>query len=528
MVDQVRGREGEGLKGLLRRAAAQILEHEDPLAFDGWLAAEGPRALASLGLDDVPVEAARPFLGLLARAIWNATPLPSHGFRPRPRPLPGGSEPCLCASGLSFEDCCGRLPAFPPIPEEAVWEAVGEVAPLEALVAAARAGAVPGAVLGRLAERLREAGQAGRAFEVLRGAFREAGRPDASYEHALDLLIDLASELQGETAREALLEELLDRLTPPLRGALWGCRASLAAEAGDLSAAWGHLGRGRQDDADSPSLAVLELHLLSAEERFDELRRRARFWRSRFGKQSEPGENDDLTALLDRVIQDPRALAHEAEEADEGGVDALGLGQHLGAFVAALESGLARPLPGLTLELSGTEGRLLATAETRAAELLWHTFWSRRTADGASGATPTALLELLAGNGALFDSLGALQGLLELAQELEPAGALPSALVERLFERGDAILRQALQGAPEGLRLPWSALENRPALGFLADLARRYEQTGRARRARSCCEAVLALEPAEQLGARELLSRLGPGTEPSRTQRGRARRPRRR
>lgn len=523
MVDQQQAGGGEGLRALLRTAVAQIFEHEDPLAFEGWLASQGPRLLASLGLDDVPAETAGPFLGLLGRAIWNATPLPSHGFRPEPRPLPVLDDACLCGSGRSFAECCHRLPAFPPIPEDAVWEALGETASLEKLTAAARAGALPGAVLGPLSQRLKEAGQAELAVELLRAAFREAERSDASYEQALDVLIELTTELQGEAAREALVDEFLGRLGPPLRGALWGCRASQAAEADDLSAAWSHLGRGQQDDPDSPSLAALELHLLSAEERFDDLRRRARFWRSRFGKHFEPGEMDEFMELLDRLTRDPRALAHETEKADEGGRDALGLGEHLDAFVAAIEKGLARPLPALALELRGSEGRLLATAETRAAELLWHTFWGQRGADGKSAATPAALLELLAANGALFDSLAALQGLLGLAQELEPGGAFPSPLVERSFERGDTILRQALQGAPESLLLPWSNLENRPALGFLADLARRYEQTGRARRARSCCEALLALDPADQVGARELLARLGPEAEPPRPQRARAR-----
>jgi tetratricopeptide (TPR) repeat protein len=530
VVDPAAGREGEGLQELLRRGASQIFEHEDPLAFETWLANEGPRALASLGLDDVPADAARPFLGLLARAIWNATPLPAQGYRPLPRPLPAGDEPCLCGSGRTFEECCRRLPAFPPIPEEAVWVALAEAGPLAGLTTAARAGAVPGAVLGRLAERLREAGQAEVALEVLQRAFRTAARPDASCEQALEVLIELTAELQGEAAREALVEELLGRLGPPLRGAVWGCRASLAAEAGDLSAAWSDLGRAQQDDPDSPSLAALELNLLSAEERFDDLRHRARSWRARFRKHFEPGEMDEFMALLDRLVQDPRALAHEAEERDDGDADALGLGQHRDAFVAALERGLARPLPALTLELHGSEGQLVAADQTRAADLQWHAFWGQRSGDGSSAATPAALLDLLAGNAALFDSLGALQGLLELVQELEGAGTLPAPVIERLFERGDAILRQALRSAPESLRLPWSALENRPALGFLADLARRYERTGRPGRARSCCEALLALDPGDHLGAREMLSRLVPAAEPARRPRGsgRPRRARRR
>lgn len=518
----------QGLRALLRRAATQVFEHEDPAAFGRWLANEGPSALTGLGLEGVSGEAARPFLGLLARAIWNATPLPSYGFRPLPRPEPAPDEACSCGSGGEFGQCCGRLPPFPAIPEQAVWEALVESAGLEKLTAAARAGAVPGAALGRLGERLREAGQAAAAAELLRAAFLEARDPDASFEHALDTLVELTTELQGEKARDALVEELLGRLKPPLRGALWGHRASMAADAGDLSSAWRLLEQGWQDDPDSPSLAALELTLLSAEERFDDLRHRARFWRGRFGKLHEPGEVDEFMGLLDRVIENPRALAHEDEDADadEGGTDALGLGAHTSALVAAIETGLARPLPDLALELNGSEGRLLAAAETRAVELRWHAFWSQAGAEGRSAASPTALLELLADNGALFDSLGVLQGLLELAQELEqgPRGALPGRVVDRLFERGDGLLRRALREAPASLRLPWSALENRPALTFLADLARRYEQAGRVERARSCCEALLAFDPEATLGARELLARLGPRNARARPRRGGSRR----
>ncbi|MCH4565515.1 SEC-C domain-containing protein [Halomonas sp. EGI 63088] len=46
----------------------------------------------------------------LARAIWNATPLPSNGFQPRPLPVPGRNDPCPCGSGKKFKRCCRGVP----------------------------------------------------------------------------------------------------------------------------------------------------------------------------------------------------------------------------------------------------------------------------------------------------------------------------------------------------------------------------------------------------------------------------------
>ena len=46
------------------------------------------------------------------RAIWDQTPLPSHGLRPSPLPAPQPQDPCLCGSGLRFQRCCAG--AAPP------------------------------------------------------------------------------------------------------------------------------------------------------------------------------------------------------------------------------------------------------------------------------------------------------------------------------------------------------------------------------------------------------------------------------
>jgi hypothetical protein len=100
--------DGERFEQVILEGVRQILEHQDARRYMDWARAAIPQALGltEQGLD--PDEAQR-LAVLLATAIWNLTPLPSEGFRPRPLTGPEGEGPCPCGSGLPFQECCAGL-----------------------------------------------------------------------------------------------------------------------------------------------------------------------------------------------------------------------------------------------------------------------------------------------------------------------------------------------------------------------------------------------------------------------------------
>lgn len=72
---------------LVERSVRWIVRHENERGFRDWLAKElhgrtgDPRFARAIAFS-------------LGRTIWNATPLPSNGFRPRSLGWPGANEMC--------------------------------------------------------------------------------------------------------------------------------------------------------------------------------------------------------------------------------------------------------------------------------------------------------------------------------------------------------------------------------------------------------------------------------------------------
>ncbi len=98
---------------LIADAVGEVLKDEDPQRFLSWLRAHisdyyigllaEPQGELLLGppsgpdeLMAVPPELLRSLAFALGHTIWNGTPLPGNGFRPRPLPAPRGNDPCPC------------------------------------------------------------------------------------------------------------------------------------------------------------------------------------------------------------------------------------------------------------------------------------------------------------------------------------------------------------------------------------------------------------------------------------------------
>jgi hypothetical protein len=97
---------------LVDLALGEILVHEDPDRFLAWARQSLPPHLEPM-LPDVPADGVRALAIHFGRNIWNCTPLPSNGFRPRPLPAPERNQPCMCGSGRKYKHCCADAPPMP-------------------------------------------------------------------------------------------------------------------------------------------------------------------------------------------------------------------------------------------------------------------------------------------------------------------------------------------------------------------------------------------------------------------------------
>ncbi len=118
---------------LLSDSVKEILRDEDPQRFLEWFRARLPVYFTDVEIPLMDPEAVRALATTLGPAIWNATPLPGHGFRTRPLPKPGRNDPCPCGSGRKYKDCCARATASPPLAQTALWPFVLDRLPANAL-----------------------------------------------------------------------------------------------------------------------------------------------------------------------------------------------------------------------------------------------------------------------------------------------------------------------------------------------------------------------------------------------------------
>lgn len=92
--------QSDALRAFLDKSMHVILDSEDSQAYLRWVGEQFPSVA-----EDLESQAGT-IMYWLARSLWNATPLPSHGFRPQPLPEPGRNDPCPCGSGRKFKRCC--------------------------------------------------------------------------------------------------------------------------------------------------------------------------------------------------------------------------------------------------------------------------------------------------------------------------------------------------------------------------------------------------------------------------------------
>jgi len=499
--DDPSAEEAEALAGLIGRGMHVAMKAEDFGALTDFLLGELP-ALLGEGKPAQPAAAVRSLAWNLARIVWNVTPLPSEGYRPRPIRTPDRNDGCPCGSGRKFKKCCGPFAhSFPSIPEEGAWDALAgqlEVADATRLL---RVPDLPANALQPLAERLRERGESRRAVDLLGKALAAAGELDERHEDALLQLLDLEMERDGLPAALDRVQKLLPRLPSVLRGAVYIHLAPAAADAGDFASARRFLEQARREAPDNPGLGSLEVMLTLEEGDLARASERARFWLAWMRRRGLADEMQEAIEFLELAARDPEsALASLAEDT----VSAVPI------FAAELQELMARasrrPVRPYPLEESG-ESLLFEPGPkgVDAIDVAWCRVWpvdkpmlTSLDVDPPveTFMQPRPWLDFLRRHPAAFDSLEILDDLVlflaPLAWHVSPQ--LEGSLLAPLLERAVAIVRSSLAGHPDA-RVEWGFTANRPALRLLTQAAVRLDRLNRAGEAAELFEWVLRLNP---------------------------------
>lgn len=503
----------EEIGTLLHVAAGLILKHEQPEPLLEWAEKYAPDVAPDLFAmaQDVPARVA--FARLLGRAIWNATPLPSNGFRPRPLPEPGRNDPCFCGSLRKYKHCCGAVgrPPLPLAPETMLVEILDQWP-------ASRFGEIPRErfspeVLGHVAGEWFEQGQVERARKLLEPLFADMDRLDARAEHAFDVLADVYLALGQPRKKAALIERVAAARAPELRVAALQRQCTVLFDAGRREEAWRVFQRAQRECPDHPAFGHLEVVLLLDEGRTERAAERANFWAARLAREDAESYRDGI-AFLREVAADPHAAMMKISNRRTPGL----------ARLQRLLAAAALPAKALYDLQRDPEGRA-ALAPTKTARMLiqrWDKVFPPLSAS-LTAVVPEgpyvwaddiaeAWLAFLERSPPALGVIEILDGLVFALRQLPDSGTawVDRLIVEPLLAHALGVFDQAL--AAHGARaseVPWVMWENRPALRLIANRIYLHLDRDEDAAALPLLERmVYTLNPNDNHGLRDLLSRV--------------------
>lgn len=458
--------EEQELALLLDVSARILMKAADPVSFLEWIADAGPTlAPGHARLIDPrtgPVGHAFRAMGV---AIYNVMPQPAANFQARRLAEPGRNEDCLCGSGNKYKHCCLALKGVLDLAGYNMLRHVLDNWPKKGF------SKLPGSHVDLMAvydtaRQWRAEDDAERAVALLEPWFAGDQALGAKVEPLFDLLMDCYLELGRERKRLRLIAEVLRRGERPLRAAALHRQAAMAADLGDLEAAWESFRQAQRDDPDNPHHASLEITLLVSRGEFAQARDRARFWAIRLERMRDP-ELADMIGWLRSVQADPERAMKEMDRMRLPGLDRL---EQLLA---------AAPAPAACYETINHEDaglELVARPDIEKLELRWRRVFpqikppSIATQHGikAMWDQPDAWLDFLERNPPAWQSFDIVDDL-AMAVDALPTLGTDTKTLPSLLERGVAMIDANLEIAEPGeVTLQWGWLENRPALRLFA------------------------------------------------------------
>ena len=445
---------------------------------------------------------------ILGVAIYNAMPDPKHGYRPRPLPVPGRNDPCICGSGEKYKRCCLSLArSFDLASYNMLRHVLDQMSQKDFRN-------LPGTHVNSLAvadtaAQWFEEGKATRAVALLEPWFAGTAPLSGALEPLFDQLMECYLDLGNPRKRESLVEKLIERGDKVMRAAALQRRSTMLADRGDYTGAWKAFTAAQRMDPENLSLVALELTLLLSQGNDERARERARFWLVRLERLRDP----DLAPLIEflrRVRDDPRSALAAADPQHHPG---------LGQLEAMLADAPPCEAHYTTQEFGPGEFALEPDAALRKLEKRWRAHFpdfkpsltATQCGDDGMWENPQDWLNVLGRNPRGWQSFEVLDDLALAVDALQAIGT-DKTLLEPLLARGVALLDANITTVLGGEgTLSWLCLENRPALRLLAHRTfRALEDPERGVASDgfiALAEKLIRLNPGDNHGIREALSR---------------------
>lgn len=495
---------------MVQLTVANAFDREDPQALLKWAQRALPVGFADvLDHPDPAVNARAAYW--FARALWDATPLASNSFLPKPLPAPERNAPCPCGSGALHSACCVRLQnSDPPSPED-VWSILATTQSDAYWLRAEKAGQLPifGALCIAAAWHDSERWQPLRKFAEARLATCQDCTPkDVGF--LLDWLCDAYDNLHRTPRKKlALLTRFAEDEAPAVRAVANRRLATIWMDAGEEHAAQAAALEVQRDEPESFETALFEVTMLIGAKEWERASERAAHWRAHFHDRDDATE--DGLDLLGALAKDSQRT-FEVLSVRDAPPEVL-------ALLDWIDRNADRPLPRLrwkALEDAADDATLrdayqpVTGRNRRKFEDEW------RTASGMEkpfGIQPfsgfedecwdrrDAWVDWLRGHTQALDSMTILDDLATLLDSARHQIGVRNHWRDALLERGLAIIEKHWPPERAG-KLPWVLEANRPALRLLAAFIDNGADDWEDGRTESAIRLYLRLNPNDNHGVR--------------------------
>ena len=406
-----------------------------------------------------------------------------------------------------------------------------------------------------------------RAVKLLEPLFADVVRhPRAGHEYALDLLCNCYDELGHHVKKASLLQRVVKTTQrSSLRSGALQRQAAIFMDNHDIPGAWNAFRQALRDDPKSLNIGILEVQLLISENRLNEAKQRAVFWKKKLHRAGIAPDEGPMT-FLSAVAADPGAAMKNVGLGMSGGAGA-GLDDWLQSvrnrpvpkYQASTEppgmsaspkeamiEGLKQmgiPQQELERNLSRLQGEidfdvpedteagseepqqedplatlfLIAPPAIRKLETKWHEaiplskpFSVHDTPfdayDPWDAQEEERWVAFLNDHPEAFDSLDIIDDLATLLMLHEDSYTqwLDEGLLKPLLQRAANIMTEALKGV-ESPTIIWGFAENRPALRSLARLEFLASRQGNLDEAKMWANRLLNLNPDDNHGLRGMV-----------------------
>lgn len=515
----------------------RILEDDHPTRFLRW-AQDALTPILTREQPELDSGEGRRLAFLLARAIWNATPLPEQGFLTQPLTAPDDAMPCPCSSRMPYGHCCGAIRDAPELPQDLIWELLLVELSRTLFKRALASGQMPPHLLGLAAERCLLENRPGRAIALLESLFGEDAdhELDERYEHALTILCDAYDRRDHRRKKRAFLDRMRAHPCRGLRAAAWQRLCTIHLDEGAFVEAQLAFSQTQREAPDKPGTALLEIALLATQHEDGLARDRALFWHHKLRRAGE--EDAGVFDFLEQAGLDPQdaLMTSQSSLIDPRLMDlrdwsrACSQQPPLGYNLERAVLGTPAPRcevhdPFLKPDMAGhpqpapdpcLQSRLLPHPDLVTLEAQWHSLFpspkpiSLQLLPSAMAINPweqdqedLGWLDFLDRHPEAANSFDILDDLVT-AIYAHPDSALPwisRSLLIPMLEHAQARLAQVLP-EQDPRTLPWELGDNRPALRLLFRLYLSHTEAGREEAALTCLHLLMRLNPRDHHGVR--------------------------